>query len=477
MPAGTRRCVLVTAVVASLAAVQGLATPAVAVAHGLAARPDLPIPAWLFAWAATVVLLVSFAALVLLWRRPILGRLPSRNLLPLGSWADIALGGFGIAWFALVVWAGLAGTAIPTANLAPTAIWVLFWVGVPVASVLFGDVFRLLSPWRSVARAVAWLLGRLIPEGLPAPARWPGWLGRLPAAAGLLAFGWLELASADRDDPHALALLALAYSAVQLVGMSIWGITAWSERGDSFGVLFSLIARLSPFERDEGRRLRLRVPLTGLARLQEVGWTQAVLLVVIGTTTFDGFTQGPIWPDWAQWLREHASRLGAGPTWSAEIASTLGLLGAIGLVTAIWLAGTAASAGPLGLDGRAAARAFTAVLVPIAFAYTVAHYASFLLLQGQAAGYLISDPLGTGADWFGTSSATIDYGLIGPTAVWWLQVGVLLLGHVAALMLAHDRALELAPDAREATRSQLPMLVATVAFTTLGLWLLSAANL
>ena len=47
-----------------------LAVPQVAFAHGLVGRADLPIPEWLFGWAAAVVLLVSFAALSLLWREP-----------------------------------------------------------------------------------------------------------------------------------------------------------------------------------------------------------------------------------------------------------------------------------------------------------------------------------------------------------------------------------------------------------------------
>ncbi|MEI6664502.1 MAG: fenitrothion hydrolase, partial [Actinomycetes bacterium] len=143
----------------------------------------------------------------------------------------------------------------------------------------------------------------------------------------------------------------------------------------------------------------------------------------------------------------------------------------------IWLAGVRGAATRLGSDPLLVGRRFAQVLVPIALAYTVAHYASFLVIQGQAVGYLISDPLGNGSDWFGTAYASIDYGLLGPTAVWWVQVAVLVLGHIAALMLAHDRALELADDPRTATRSQVPMLVATVAFTVLGLWLLSAANL
>jgi hypothetical protein len=118
---------------------------------------------------------------------------------------------------------------------------------------------------------------------------------------------------------------------------------------------------------------------------------------------------------------------------------------------------------------------FAHTLVPIALAYVVAHYFSALTYQAQAMAYLISDPLGDGSNWFGTASATINYGWISANAIWYVQVGALIVGHVGGLILAHDRALATYRDPRQATRSQYWMLVVMVGFTSLGLWLLSAA--
>jgi hypothetical protein len=123
--------------------------------------------------------------------------------------------------------------------------------------------------------------------------------------------------------------------------------------------------------------------------------------------------------------------------------------------------------------GELASR-FAHTLVPIAFAYVVAHYFSLLAYQGQAMAYLVSDPLGTGTDFFGTASAAINYTWVTATGIWYVQCGALVLGHVAGLTLAHDRALATYDDARDATRSQYWMLAVMVAFTSLGLWLLSA---
>jgi hypothetical protein len=90
--------------------------------------------------------------------------------------------------------------------------------------------------------------------------------------------------------------------------------------------------------------------------------------------------------------------------------------------------------------------------------------------------YLLSDPLGDGSDIFGTASSGINYSLLGATLVWYVQVAALVTGHVTALTLAHDRALRLYGDARRASLSQRWMLLVMVAFTCLGLFLLSQSN-
>ena len=119
---------------------------------------------------------------------------------------------------------------------------------------------------------------------------------------------------------------------------------------------------------------------------------------------------------------------------------------------------------------------FAPSLVPIALGYVVAHYFSFLVFQGQALWSLASDPLGDGSNWFGTAGATVDYGALSNTAIWWVQVIALILGHVGGLAVAHDRALAVWGKARAAVQSQMWMLIVMVGFTSLGLWLLSQAN-
>jgi hypothetical protein len=450
-------------------AAAALAWPAPAAAHGLVQRANLPIPEWLFGWAAGVVLVVSFVALAVAWPQPRLER-PAWRPLPwglgrlLGSRVVEVVGGaVGVALLAVVVVAGFAGPQDPAANLAPTFLLITFWVGMAFASALLGDLFRLLNPWRAIGRAAGALLRRAR-GGRPVPVRpYPERLGHWPAALGLLAFSWVELASEWAERPNTLVTAALVYSAVTLVAQAVVGVEAWTRHGEGFSVYFGFLARLSPFETREGE-VGLRPPLGGLARLEPLPGTVALVAVMIGTVTFDGLAQGPLWRDLA----------GAD---AGALADTVGILACVlaaGGLYALGVAGIRSVAA--GASGEHLRRAFVHSLVPIALVYVAAHYLTFLLFEGQAIGYLASDPFGRGWDLLGTAAAGIDFGVISQNQAWYAQVGLVIAGHVAALVLAHDRALVLFGGSRAAVRSQYWMLGIMVGFTTLALWLLAQAG-
>jgi hypothetical protein len=467
----------------------GLAFPEPAAAHALVGRQDLPIPEWLFAWGASLVLIVSFVAMTLAWRRPLLA---AEHWRPAPGWLSrllvnpitgLGAGVLGVFLLAATLWAGLEGTDAPDRNFALTFVFVTFWLGLVGFSVLFGDVFRALNPWRAIARAVRGGFRLVTGQGTAPPLRYPERLGRWPAVAGLIAFLWLELVYGQSGfqtvgiTPRTVAIATIAYSALTFAGMSLFGTETWLRRGETFSVYFGMFARLSPLEVREGR-LGFRRPLSGLSSW--VGTTAgsvALVLVTIGGTAFDGAQEGALnqtVTSTFEWLLD----LGLGPTAALRIANTLFFALTLAAVAAIYWAGvwgmrTLRGSPSLSQLGRAFGHAF----VTIALAYLVAHYFSLVVFQEQAQfTYLLSDPLGDGSDYFGTASSGIDYGLIGATAVWYVQVGVLVVGHVLALALAHDRALTLYGEPRLAARSQYWMLALMVGFTSLGLFLLSQAN-
>jgi hypothetical protein len=322
---------------------------------------------------------------------------------------------------------------------------------------------------------VGWAAAR---AGVVSPVRrdYPEWLGRWPAVATIVGFAWLELVYTQKADPRILAWICIGWFAVQVAAIAVFGTERWTERGDGFSVYFNLYSRLSPLVRRDGV-LHLRPPLSGAPGLPIMAGSVALLCTAIGTTTFDGFSNGPVWASLNPDLQSFFKDVGFGTTPALELAGTVGLLGCIGVVSGVfWLGVRGMRTVGGGHTARELAARFAHTLIPIAFAYAVAHYFSLLVYQGQAIKYLISDPLGDGSNIFGTAHSTIDYSVVSGRTIWYVQVGALVLGHVSGLTLAHDRALVVYKRVRDATRSQYWMLVVMVGFTSLGLWLLSAVR-
>ena len=240
----------------------------------------------------------------------------------------------GVGLFALVLYSGFAGAQVPQANFSVTFIYVIFWVGMPLASVLFGDVFRALSPWRTCAR----VLGR---SGRVAPARsararrpllrYPEWLGMWPAVAGIVGFAWLELVYVPptATSPSTLAALSLGYFLVMLAGMALFGVEEWGGQADGFGVVLQpALAAVGARAATRTACVCLRRPLSGITDLEIRPGTVALICTIIGTTTFDGFSNGGIWRNNEPSLQSLFSDLGFSPT-PALRAGLLGRAGAL----------------------------------------------------------------------------------------------------------------------------------------------------
>lgn len=455
-------------------------------AHALASRGDLPLPIWLFAWGAGVVLIVSFFALAASWRKPKLedpvakpvSQLLSRAVT--SSLTRVLCGALGVGLLALSVYAGLEGTDAADRNFSLTFVFVTVWLGFPVVSVLAGNVFSVFSPWRAIGD----LSGTIFRLASRKPARhlnYPERLGRWPAAVGLVAFVWLEIIYGSTGaavvlSPEIVAEAIIVYSVFTFVMMALFGVEQWNSRGEFFAVYFQMFSTLAPLARN-GKELVRRKWLSGSTGWASLPGSLAVVVAAIGVTTFDGAQEGALKSP-IQWTQERIGDLGLVPTIAVRAGDTVFLLLCIGFVALVYLLGVRGMTRVKGApEFRVLTRSFAHTLIPIALAYLVAHYFSLFVFQEQAQfTYLLSDPLGEGSNLFGTANSGIDYTLIGPELVWYVQVAALIVGHVTALVLAHDRAVLIWRDYRLATRSQYWMLAVMLAFTGTGLFLLSIAN-
>jgi hypothetical protein len=466
-----------------------LLAPLEVVGHALVGRQDLPIPEWLFAWAAAFVLIISFFALTVLWHRSRFEETGWRALAPwvskalLNRGVEVLCGALGVFLLGLTVWAGLNGTEAPDRNFSVTFVFVTVWLGFVALSVVFGDVFRAFNPWRAIGRATGGLFKAVAGQQAPAPLAYPERWGRWPAAGGLVAFVWLELVYGAGGfqtvglTPHTVAVATLVYSAYTFVAMALFGTERWIERGETFSVYFHMFSTLAPFEVRDGA-VGLRRPLSAAGRwVAEAPGSVALVLLTIGATTFDGASEGTL-SEPILTVQGWFDDLGLGPLTALRVTNSIFLALSLAFVAGLYWAGiygmhTVRAKLATAELGRLFAHAF----IPIALAYLVAHYFSLVLFQEQAQfTFLLSDPLGDGSDIFGTAGSGIDYGAISANGIWYVQVAALVIGHVTALVLGHDRALKVYGDTRLAARSQYWMLALMVGFTSLGLFLLSQSN-
>ncbi|MEX1220347.1 MAG: fenitrothion hydrolase [Solirubrobacterales bacterium] len=395
----------------------------------------------------------------------------------------IACGALGIFLLGVAIWAGFEGTSAPDRNIALTLIFVTSWLGFPLFSVALGNVFSAFNPWKAIATPVSFVYRKLAGRE-PVHLAYPAKLGRWPAVVGLAAFVWFELIYGTGGgvsvgvEPEPLAWVATFYTAYTLIMVGIFGREKWFENGEVFSVYFGMFGSLGKFEFRDGK-LGIRRFLAGSTGWVTSAGSVAVVITSIGTTTFDGAQEG-VFNGGIEQAVEWFSNIGLGATASTRLGSTAFMAISIGLVALVYLIGVRGMSTVPGAPGRWTLwRGFGHVLIPIAFAYLLAHYFSLFFYQAQAQfTFLLSDPLGTGTtDLFGTASFGINYGAINSEIVWYVQVATLLAGHVAGLVLAHDRAITYWDDYRKAARSQYWMLAVMVAFTCFGLFLLSVSNI
>jgi hypothetical protein len=433
-------------------------------AHGLGGAKDLPIPSELAIAGAVAALVVSFTVLAVAWREPRYDAATTGR--PAPAWLDrfassrglaVALRVLGMAFFLYVAAAAVFGKD-SLINPFLGTFYVIVWVGLVPASLLFGPFFKAVSPARTISMLFAKVSG--VPEGQGLYA-YPSRLGYWPAALGLFSFVWLELVYPHSTDLGPVRLWCAAYLGIMLIGSAVWG-TTFLARADPFEVYSSLVGKLSVWGRRDGV-LVVRSPLANLDTVVARPGLVAVVGVLFGSTAFDSFRESS---EWLRLVQSLSSRI---------VPDTLALLVFSAGVALILTVATMATGVSSDTPRRALPDLFAHSVVPIIVGYIVAHYLTFFVEYGQQTLIQLSDPFSRGDDYLGTADLQVNYWLsLHPTFLAVTKVLAVVLGHVLGVVAAHDRAIRLLPPRHQLT-GQLPLLVAMVGFTAGGLYLLFAA--
>jgi hypothetical protein len=439
-------------------------------AHGLGGSGDLPVPYAYAMVGAAWALTFTFALVALAWRTPRfdpdkLGRpLPEALTTLVDARATRwVVAGLGLAFAAWAVLAGLLGPQTQDNALLGT-FYVLLWVGLVALSLLIGPVWRVISPIRTLYL----LLSHLVPGRRPRFTYPESW-GYRPAAVGLFAFVWMELAS---PDPAALSWVRAwlaGYAVLMLVGAWLVG-QRWLADADPFGVYSMAVSRLSPFRRDPAtRRIVIGNPLDHLPSLPVRPGVVVLLAVLLGSTAFDSFSSSPTWRGFSDRVSRAA---GMGPELSASALKTVGLIVFISIVAVTFSLAARATGGVDAEQRRALPGQLAHSLIPIVVGYIFAHYLSYLVERGQQTVIALADPFGRGWNPLGLAHAHVAYVLSEhPPVLAGIKVACVVTGHIVAVVAAHDKALRVLPAGHQLT-GQLTMMLVMVGYTFTGLYLL-----
>lgn len=434
--------------------------------HGVGGAQDLPIPLeWALAGGAAA-LAVSFIVLGFAWRSPRYdpprpGRpVPALDALVSSRPFRLAARAVGLVVFGYTAWAAIWGPDLAT-NPTFGVFYVLLWVGIVPASLLFGPFYRAINPARTLNDVLAKLVGADPDRGL---RELPSWVGYWPAALGLFAFVWQELVNPQVGYLPSVRMWVAVYLAVLLIGGAVYG-GRWIERADPFEVYSTLVGHLSVWGRDEAGRLVVRSPLANLATMQIVPGLTAVVAVLLGSTAFDSFKDSPTWLQFTQ------SRVDA----AVFSATTLNFLCLVVFCLVVWVTfsiATAATGVEDGVRRHSLPNLFAPAVMPIVVGYMVAHYLNYFVVNSTQTLRYLSDPMVRGDDYLGLADLSQNFWLTyNPAVLATIKVAAVVLGHVVGIVASHDRAVAVLPP-RHQLSGQLPLLIVMVAYTLTGLTLL-----
>ncbi|MEE2854388.1 MAG: hypothetical protein VX424_17260 [Actinomycetota bacterium] len=448
------------------------AAAAVVLAHGLGGSGDLPVPYAYAMVGAAWALTFTFALVAFAWRRPRFDPLKPGRPLPaaLTTLVDSRAARWSAAAVALAfaAWAVAAGVWGPESesNALLGAFYVLLWVGLVALSLAFGPVWRVISPMRTVYL----LLRRIAPERLGRPRlSYPEGWGYRPAAVGLFAFVWMELASPNSASLPWVRTWIACYAVLMLVGAWLCG-QRWLARADPFGVYSVAVSRLSPFRRNrETGRVVIGNPLDHLPSLPVRPGVVVLLAVLLGSTAFDSFSSSPTWRGFSDQVTRE---FGAPPTLASSTLRTVGLIVFICVVALTFSLAARATGGVTAEHRRELPGEMAHSLIPIVVGYIFAHYLSYLVERGQQALFALADPFGHGWNLLGLAHLHVAYVLsMHPPVLAAVKVTCVVTGHIVAVIAAHDKALRLLPTGHQLT-GQLTMMLVMVGYTFTGLYLL-----
>jgi hypothetical protein len=411
-------------------------------AHGVGSVYESPLPVSLYLVGAAGTVLVSFALRALAERTT---ETEPRRVAGSGAaqvFTSVARAFLLIAFLLIFVFAIVQPD--PGLSVAPLLLWVVIVVLSVTVQAVVDNTWERANPWETIT---GFLGGR---RGDTRTA--PVWLGPLL----LYALFWFELVSGEGFDPLAVAIAVLAYTLFVLSFKQVF-VDDW-DLVDPLSILFGFAGRSAPLElRDDG--IYYKGPLADLDDPAPMPMSLFIsVFVLLGSTTLDNVRETIEWTSFVQGVGLDAlpdKLVDSFALLLFVLPFLLPFLGAVWAAQKWWH-----SRSTLITDARLLAWS----MVPIGVAYLLAHNMP-LLITGLP--QLVSQ-IGSefGADLFGRYIPS-------PQLVWFLEIALIVGGHVIGVLAAHRISVRLAPSHQAAVKSHTVLTLLMSAFTIVTLYLLS----
>ena len=438
--------------VLSIAAGVGL-LPSLASAHGIGQVYALPVPLQYYLLGAGLTVAVSFFVLSIFFNKKNAGDLVDKEV-PVGwlSFIVVILKVVAVLLLLLTIATGVFGTQSALKNFAPVFFWIYFLIGGGVLSILIGNIWEKINPWKTISD---WVNERQPSKQIS------GALGIIL----LLGLFWFELVSGQSFVPRAIGFALALYTLANLIGSLFY--ENWYKDAELFSVFFGFVGKLAHFRIGQDSKSILRVNENRkLSGNPAAWWTLGIASILLAGASFDSLKETVMWFKWLKAL---------GFASTSMTAPTIGILLAplpflLLYLLAVWIMKQLVGKEYTMLD---LAQRFVWSLIPIAFGYTLAHNFSLTIVTAPQMLAIVSDPFGLGWNLFGTASLAQSNLILGAKMVWFIEIGFVILAHIFGVWYAHVLATNIFKDSKAALKSQYPMMVLMVLFTIMTLWLLS----
>lgn len=426
-----------------------------------------------------------------------------------------------IALFLLVLATGLWGNQRLGMNIAPVLTWTWWWVLLIFIILGFGKGFCAVCPWEGLTSMVSSLSLRSRIKALGFEKPWPQWARNVyPALILFVLLTWAELGWDITRSAWLTAVMGLVMVGMAILSAIVFEKRAFCRYACLVGRVSGLYALFSPVElrpvaKDvcsscENREcvngsdtstgcptflfpgnlrentyctlctecvracphdnLAINVRPLGedLMHRDRFRKDEAILaIVLLALTSFHGLTMTPQW-----WRINDLLRVDLG--WGRTFTFTLLMALMILIPMAIfWIAAEFSNRLLKGQVSKAKLfRAFAYPLIPVALFYHLAHNGMHFFMEAQKIVPVLSDPFGWGWNLFGTAGRS--YGtLLSLQSIWWIQVVLIVVGHIYGVVVSDRVARRLIDDRVLALKALIPLILVMILYSGFSIWLIT----